>query len=134
MNKLDLAFQKARENVARDASNRKKYCNRNVRCHALEPGDIVLVRKNLFDSNYKIADKWEEEMYMVESRMDDTPVYSVVQMTPGSTSRILHQNMPHPARSIQPEDGHPLGEELDISDNIHTGSPNVKKLNSFGEG
>ena len=57
LNKLDVAFRKARGNVARDASARKKYCDRNVRCHALQPGDIVLVRKNLFDSNYKIADK-----------------------------------------------------------------------------
>ena len=37
---------------------------------------------------------------MVESQMGDTPVYSVVQMTPGSTSRILHRNMLHPARSV----------------------------------
>ena len=37
---------------------------------------------------------------MVESQMDDTPVYSVVQMTPGSTSRILHQNMFHPLELI----------------------------------
>ena len=90
------------ENAARDASARKKYCDCNVHSHALQPGDIVIVRKNLFDSNYKIADKWEDEPYMVESQMGDTPVYSVVQMTPGSTSRILHRNMLHPARSMQP--------------------------------
>ena len=96
-----MAFRKARENIAKDASSRKKYCDRNVRCHALEPGDIVLVHRNLFDSNYKIADKWEEEPYMVESQMGDSPIYSIVQMTPGSTSRILHRNMLHPARSIE---------------------------------
>ena len=102
LNKLDVAFRKARENVARDTSAHKRYCDHNVHCHALHPGDIVLVRKNLFDSNYKIADKWEDEPYMVESQMDDIPVYSVVQMTPGSTSRILHRNMLHPAWSVQP--------------------------------
>ena len=75
LNKLDVAFCKARENIARDASARKKFCDCNVCCHELQPGDIVLVRKNLFDSNYKIADKWEEEPYMVESQMGDTPVY-----------------------------------------------------------
>ena len=64
----------------------------------------MLVRKNWFDRNYKIADKWEDEPYMVESQMNDTPVYSVVQMTPGSTSRILHRNMLHPTRSIRTED------------------------------
>ena len=39
---------------------------------------------------------------MVESQMGDTPVYSVGQMMPGSTSRILHRNMLHPARSVLP--------------------------------
>ena len=72
LNKLDVAFRKAQENAARDASAHKKYCDRNICCHALQPGDIVLVRKSLFDSNYKIADKWEDEPYMVESQMGDT--------------------------------------------------------------
>ena len=111
LNKLDVAFRKARENISRDAVSHKKYCDWNVRCHALERGDIVLVRKNLFDSNYKIADKWDDEPYMVESQTDDTPVYSVVQMMPGSTSRILHRNMLHAAHSLEPERDQSRGRE-----------------------
>ena len=90
MNKVDVAFQKARENIARDAVQRKQYHDRNVHCHDLKEGNIILVHRNLFDSQYKIVDKWEDEPYQVVSQMDDTPFYSVVQMTPGSTSRILH--------------------------------------------
>ena len=120
LNKLDVAFHKARENVARDASARKKYCDRNVRCHALQPGDIVLVRKNLFDSNYKVADKWEDEPYMVESQMSDTPVYSVVQMAPGSTSRILHRNMLHPVRSVLPIENDSQGSQQDQEGTVST--------------
>ena len=52
---------------------------------------------------------------MVESQMDDTPVYSVVQMTPGSTSRILHRNMLHPARSIRTEDADIPNETQDVT-------------------
>ena len=96
LTKLDVASRKAKENAAIGASNRKKYCDRNVHYHTLAPGGIVLVRKNLFDSNYKIADEWEDEPHM-----DDTPMYSVVQMTPSNTSRILHRNMLHPACSVQ---------------------------------
>ena len=80
MNKVDVAFQKARENIARDAVQRKQYHDRNVCCHDLKEGDIILVRRNLFDSQCKIADKWEEEPYRVVSQMDDTPVYRIQAM------------------------------------------------------
>ena len=65
---------------------------------------------------------------MVESQMEDTPVYSVVQMTPGSTSRILHQNMLHPACSVQLEDGPPLVEEQHEDGNAQACTPNEKAL------
>ena len=77
LNKVDVAFQKARENIARDAVQRKQYHDRNVRCHDLKEGNIILVRQNLFDSQYKIVDKWEDEPYRVVSQMDDTPVYRI---------------------------------------------------------
>ena len=128
LNKLDVAFHKAWENVARDASARKTYCDRNVRCHALQPGDIVLVWKNLFDSNYKIADKWEDEPYMVESQIGDTPVYSVVQMTPGSTSRILHRNMLHPARSVLPIENNSQDNEQDQEGTVLTEPSTMEPL------
>ena len=70
---------------------------------------------------------------MVESQMDDTLVYSVVQMIPGSTSRILHSNMLHPAHSIQPKDGNLLGEEQDLNNNTHTYEPSEKALTALAK-
>ena len=128
LNKLDVAFRKARENIARDALSHKKYCDPNVHCHTIEPGDIVLVRKNLFDSNYKIADKLEDKSYMAESQMDDTPVYSIVQMTPGSSSRILHRNMLHLAHSVQSEINHPLDEEQHAENGTQVKTANSMSL------
>ena len=105
LNKIDYAFQKAKENSARDAANRKRYYDRNIRCHALEEGDIVLVRRKVFSSDYKITDKWEEEPYLVISQMGETPVYRVrLQSKPGAECRVLHRNMLHPARSINLEE------------------------------
>ena len=80
LNKIDVAFQKARENIAQDTVHRKQYHDKNVHCHELKEGDIILVRRNLFDSQYKIADKWEDEPYSVVSQMDDTPVYCIKAM------------------------------------------------------
>ena len=45
LSRLDEAFRKARENIAKDQVQRKAYFDQNVRCHKLEPGDIVLVRE-----------------------------------------------------------------------------------------
>ena len=108
LNKNDIAFQKARENIARDAVQRKQYHNKNVRCHDLKEGDIILVHRNLFDSQYKIADKWEEEPYRVVSRMDDTPFYHIRAIdNPNAPIRILHRNMLHPACSVHDDEGTP---------------------------
>ena len=57
---------------------------------------------------------------MVESQMGDTPVYSVVQMMPGSTSRILHRNMLHPARSILPVENDSQDEMQDQNGTVPT--------------
>ena len=104
LNKVDYAFQKARENSAKDVANRKKYYDKNVRCHALEPGDIVLVHRKIFSTDYKIADKWEDEPYVVVSQMGDTPVFKVrLQEKPKAECRVLHRNMLHPARSVSTE-------------------------------
>ena len=47
LNRLDQAFRVARENISKDQAQRKAYFDQNIRCHKLEPGDIVLVRKNV---------------------------------------------------------------------------------------
>ena len=83
----------------------KQYHDKKVRCHDLKEGDIILVRRNLFDSQYKIADKWEEYPYQVVSQMDDTPVYRIKAVNnPRAPIRVLHRNMLHPAWSVH-EDG-----------------------------
>ena len=71
---------------------------------ALEPGDIVLVHRKIFSTDYKIADKWEDEPYVVISQMADTPVFKVkLQGKPKAECRVLHRNMLHPARSVDTE-------------------------------
>ena len=108
MNKVDVAFQKATENIALDAVQRKQYHDRNVRCHDLKEGNIILVHRNLFDSQYKIVDKWEDEPYQVLSQMDDTPVYCIQAMeNPNAPMIVLHRNMLHPARSVREDEGTP---------------------------
>ena len=108
LNKIDIAFQKARENIARDTVQRKQYHDKNVHCHDLKEANIILVRRNLFDSQYKITNKWEEEPYHVVSQMDDTPFYCIKAMENlNASTRVLHRNILHPARSVHDDEGTP---------------------------
>ena len=107
LHKIYVAFHKARENIAKDAVHRKQYYDQKLRCHTLKEGDIILVQRNLFDSQYKIADKWEDEPYRVVSQMDDSPVYHIQSLdNPSAPCGVLHRNMLHPrvTCSVQEED------------------------------
>ena len=74
-------------------------------------GDIVLVRRNLFDSQYKIADKWEEDPYEVISQMEDSPVFRIRAANRAAAPiRVLHRNMLHPARSVHEDEEHNIEE------------------------
>ena len=44
---------------------------------ALAPGDMVLVRAKALGQDYKIADKWEQNQYVMVSQMGNQPVFKV---------------------------------------------------------
>ena len=77
LNRLDEAFTRARKAIKRDAIQRKEYFDKNHRCHKIEKGDIVLVRRCNLDSNYKISDRWEEDPWQVVGQYKDFPVYII---------------------------------------------------------
>ena len=77
VHKMDWAFRKARENIDKDKTSRKKYHDKTVRCHRVEVGDLVLLRDKKLKSNYKIADKWEEGVYEVISKREKVPVFAI---------------------------------------------------------
>lgn len=44
----------------------------------IDVGDRVLVKKVAFEGKHKIADRWEDEPYLVFTKpKNDTPVYTV---------------------------------------------------------
>ena len=57
----------------------------------LEPGDLVLVKKNHLQEKHKIADIWEEDPYeVIKQRQDGLPVFVVGN---NGHEQILHCNM-----------------------------------------
>ena len=81
---------------AKFCSLESKYNNRKAGAVALQPGDIVMVRTDGFVGNRKVKDWWEDGGFIVESQLEDWPVYKVrcptsdVKQKP--KYRILHRN------------------------------------------
>ena len=99
--KLEWAFTKAQENIQRDMRARKKYHDKALCCHKIEVGDLVMLRDKKLGTNYKIADKWDDNLYEVVSQREDGPVFAIRQL--GSKKgeiQVVHRNMIHPARSV----------------------------------
>lgn len=68
----------------------------------LEPGDRVLLRKVGLIGRNKLADRWEESVYVVVEQKDSSiPVY-VVQPEGGGKKRVLHRNMIRPIGDVVP--------------------------------
>ena len=69
----------------------------------LAPGDIVSVRKKVLGQDHKIADKWEQNPYVVVSQMGNQPVFNVQPRNVKDQEGIkfLHQNMLNPIETAQ---------------------------------
>ena len=67
-------------------------------------GEIVLIRKNAFGSDYKIADKCKDEPHEVISQYKDFPVFIVQSIVdPKAKERVLYRSMLHSAHSVEQE-------------------------------
>ena len=98
---LKWAFKTAKEHDEKEMARHKHYHDCKMHCIRLEVGDQVSVCIKTFSTVHKIADKWENDPYIVEEHMRGKPVCKVkpVQNVAGTKSRILHRNMLYPLMS-----------------------------------
>lgn len=104
--KLHAAYRLAVKHTD-SASNRQKLIyDKKCRAAILDVGDRVLVKITAYDGKHKLANKWEEEPYIVKDiPCKDVPVYTVQRETGQGPRRTLHRNLLLPLGSI------PLGQE-----------------------
>ena len=94
--RLKEAFAVARHLTSQEAARQRWYYDRKAGAVALQPGDIVMVRANGFVGKRKVKERWEDRGFIVESQLEDWPVYKV--RCPTSDARqkpkycILHRN------------------------------------------
>ena len=94
--RLKEAFAVARHLTSQEAARQRRYYDRRARAVALQPGDVVMVRADGFVGKRKVKDWWKDGGFIVESQLEDWPVYKVRCPTSDAKQKpkyhILHRN------------------------------------------
>ena len=94
--RLKEAFTVIRHLTSEEVARQCRYYDRKTGAVALQPGDIVMVRTNGFVGKRKVKDRWEDGGFIVESQLEDWPVYKVKCPTSDARQKpkyqILHRN------------------------------------------
>ena len=94
--RLKEAFAVARHLTSEEVARQCRYYDRKAGAVALQPGDVVMVRTDGFVGKRKVKDRWEDGGFIVESQLEDWPVYKVKCPTSDDRQkpkyRILHTN------------------------------------------
>ena len=94
--RLKEAFAVARHLTSQEAVRQRRYYDCKAGTVALQPRDIVMVHADGFVGKWKVKDRWEDGGFIVESQLEDWPVYKVRCPTSDAKQkpkyRILHRN------------------------------------------
>ena len=94
--RLKEAFAVARHLTSQEAAKQRRYYDCKAGAVALQPGDVVMVRTDGFVGKQKVKDRWEDGGFIIESQLEDWPVYKVRCLTTDAKQKpkyqILHRN------------------------------------------
>ena len=94
--RLKEAFAVARHLTSEEAAKQCHYYDRKAGAVALQPGDVVMVCTDGFVGKRKVKDQWEDRGFIVESQLEDWPIYRVKCLTSDDRQkpkyRVLHRN------------------------------------------
>ena len=98
--KLDYTYKLVTKEALWSSGKQKKQYDKKIRSSILNPGDHVLVKRTAFQGKHKLANKWEEDIYLVQSKPNaDIPVYVVKKEKDGSV-KTLHRNLLLPVSNL----------------------------------
>ena len=94
--RLKEAFTVARCLTLEEVARQCRYYDCKAGAVALQPGDVVMVCTDGFVGKRKVKDRWEDGGFIVESQLEDWPVYKVKCPTSDDRQKpkyqILHRN------------------------------------------
>ena len=125
-----MESHKIASKFSQDAKAKQKVnFDKKARAAVLQKGDRVLVRVLAFEGKHKIADKWEQHVYVVEEQLnDEVPVYRVQREDGVGRKRVLHRNHLLPIGSI------PMGENGKSGQVLISDSSSSSESDSLSEG
>ncbi|PFX33474.1 Retrovirus-related Pol polyprotein from transposon 17.6 [Stylophora pistillata] len=98
---MKQAYDIASRNTTKSSTRSKAYYNKKASAAVLRPGDRVLVR-NLSERRGpgKLRSYWEEQIYVVDEHISDSPVYKVKPEHTRGKQRVLHSNLLLPCDAL----------------------------------
>ena len=101
--RLDYAYKLASSQADKAKESQRKYYDMKTRGAVVAIGDRVLVRSVNLRGKQKIADHWEEDVYVVTGMPNpDIPVFEVRREDGKGRVRTLHRNLLLPISSVPP--------------------------------
>ena len=92
--RLEDSYRIASEAADHSRAQQKKLYDSRIRGAMIQVGDRVLVRALAFDGKHKLADRWEEDVYIVHSQPNaHVPVFMVEKEKGHGKARTLHRNL-----------------------------------------
>ena len=89
--RLKEAFTVARCLTSEEVARQCCYYDRKAGAVAFQPGDVVMVCTDGFADKRKVKDRWEDGGFIVESQLEDWPVYKVKCPTSGARQKPKYQ-------------------------------------------
>ena len=94
--RLKEAFAVARHLTSQEVAKQRHCYDQKAGAVALQPGDVVMVHTDGFVGKRKVKDRWEDGGFVVESLLEDWPMYKVRCLTFDVKHKpkywILHRN------------------------------------------
>uniref|UniRef100_A0A3B3R4V1 Gypsy retrotransposon integrase-like protein 1 n=1 Tax=Paramormyrops kingsleyae TaxID=1676925 RepID=A0A3B3R4V1_9TELE len=91
--RLEESYKIATANAKKNADRNKIRFDKRVVDSTIEEGDRVLVRNVKLRGRHKLANKWEDDVYVVLRRVGDMPVYTVKPEAKDGPVRTLHRDL-----------------------------------------
>ena len=104
--RLRWAYDAAQQNIDKNNVRQKNYYDKSYKCATLEKDDLVMLRVVKPGTDYKIADKWEQDPWIILRKRIDSPDYTI-QNTRTKEIRELHRNLLYPLRLVRSDDNTP---------------------------
>lgn len=91
--RLEQSYKIATSTAQKNADRNKTRFDKRVVESKLEVGDRILVRNVKLRGKHKLADKWEDDVYVVLKKAHDMPVYTVRPEGKNGPVRTLHRDL-----------------------------------------